>query len=431
VITDYTVEYSTDGSTWTPFADGTSTAVSATVTGLTNDTSYTFRISAVNVQGSGVPSGTATATPVAPPPPTINVVDVGTGNLRWPSIAISSSGNPGISYRHPDGAKFAACNNPTCTSASLSVFDDSAGATGGTSLIYGEQDYPIVAYYHQPDSGLKVATCTGECDHPEVTYWIDMGHGVDTGANPSIALKSDGTPFIGHIFGDGNEIRMANCLQPGCSWFSNGNNNNGIAGVGFEGSGYDGGGGIGTANSSGPFLVFRQTYYNTLRAARCENIGPNGCSSWNLSDLDSGITYNPYPSVAINNDGMPVIAYYDIDDTALKVVACSSQSCSPGIGNSQGSSQTISVVDSVGDVGKFSSIAIQSNNNPVIAYYDATNGTLKVAECTTASCSNATIKTIGSAGDSGRMSIAIGNDGTPIVAYIDNNSLKVAVVPVT
>ena len=202
----------------------------------------------------------------------------------------------------------------------------------------------------------------------------------------------------------------------------------------FEGSGQNASGWVGTANTSSgrPLLVYRQSYYNNLRLARCVSISGNGCV-WDQLDLESGITYNPYPSIAINNNGWPVIAYYDAGNGDLKVVACSNSGCYPGIGSSgyvAGDSFTIQTVDSSGNVGTNSSIAIQSNNNPVIAYYDSTNGTLKVAECTTSTCSNATIKTIGSAGNYGRMSIAIGNDGIPIVAYIDGNDLKVAVVPV-
>jgi hypothetical protein len=366
---------------------------------------------------------TTTTTTQPPPAVTIETLDSASGNLWWPSIAIAPNGNPGISYRHPDGAKFAACNNPTCTSATLAVFDDSAGANGGTSLVYGNQGYPIVAYYHHPDTGLKVATCTSACTHPQVTYWIDMGYQVNTGNYPSIALKSNGVPFIGFYHGGGGDARIANCLQQDCSWSSI-INNNGIVTLDNAGPAV-----IGTAGTvSGPFLVYWQSSYNRLRAAQCEN---TSCSAWNFSDLDSGITNNPYPSVAINNNGMPVIAYYDVGNGDLKVVACLVQNCWPGnIGVSGGTGQPISIVDSVENVGTNSSIAIQSNNNPVIAYYDITNGTLKVAECTTATCSNATIKTIGPADDSGRMSIAIGNDGTPLVAYIDNNSLKVARVPV-
>lgn len=64
-ITDYLVEYklTSEPTTWTTFADGTSTTASATVTGLTNDSSYDFRVSAINEIGTGPVSATVTDTP--------------------------------------------------------------------------------------------------------------------------------------------------------------------------------------------------------------------------------------------------------------------------------------------------------------------------------------------------------------------------------
>jgi cellulose 1,4-beta-cellobiosidase len=64
-ITDYIVQYRTTAGpgTWTTFADGTSTATTATVTGLTNGTGYDFHVAAVNSIGTGAYSSTASATP--------------------------------------------------------------------------------------------------------------------------------------------------------------------------------------------------------------------------------------------------------------------------------------------------------------------------------------------------------------------------------
>ena len=66
-ITDYAVQYSSNsGSSWTTFSDGTSTSTSATVTGLTIDTAYIFRVAAVNAIGTGSYStASASFTPVA------------------------------------------------------------------------------------------------------------------------------------------------------------------------------------------------------------------------------------------------------------------------------------------------------------------------------------------------------------------------------
>ena len=63
-ISDYIIEYSPDlGTTYYRFFDGVGNGLSATVTGLTNGTSYLFRVSAVNGAGTGSASATATATP--------------------------------------------------------------------------------------------------------------------------------------------------------------------------------------------------------------------------------------------------------------------------------------------------------------------------------------------------------------------------------
>jgi len=62
------IEYATaESSTWIVYNDGTSSATSVTITGLSNGQEYNFRISAVNSVGIGDASGSVDATPSVEP----------------------------------------------------------------------------------------------------------------------------------------------------------------------------------------------------------------------------------------------------------------------------------------------------------------------------------------------------------------------------
>ena len=64
-ITDYVIQYSSDGSNFTTFTDGTSSSTTTTVTGLTNNTTYTFKVYAINSAGDGTVSDTTTTKPTS------------------------------------------------------------------------------------------------------------------------------------------------------------------------------------------------------------------------------------------------------------------------------------------------------------------------------------------------------------------------------
>jgi hypothetical protein len=66
-ITDYKVEYKLSSTgVWSVFNDGVSTTPTATITSLSNDNSYDFRVSAINGVGVGSSSASVSATPGAP-----------------------------------------------------------------------------------------------------------------------------------------------------------------------------------------------------------------------------------------------------------------------------------------------------------------------------------------------------------------------------
>jgi YD repeat-containing protein len=138
-ITDYVIEYSPNGTDWTPFNDGTSTAVSATVTNLTNGIAYFFRVAAVNAAGNGYSSENSPsyAPYTVPEAPTTVSGTPGNGEVGLSWTAPRSNGGSAItnySYQFSSngGATWSASALTNSTSASLSV----RRATNATSDIF-------------------------------------------------------------------------------------------------------------------------------------------------------------------------------------------------------------------------------------------------------------------------------------------------------
>lgn len=107
-VTDYVVQYATTaGGTYTTFADGASSATGATVTGLTNATTYFFRVAATNAAGTGANSSLASTTPLAAPSaPTITGITSGSSFLQVAFSAPTSNGGSavtGYQYRLNEG----------------------------------------------------------------------------------------------------------------------------------------------------------------------------------------------------------------------------------------------------------------------------------------------------------------------------------------
>jgi hypothetical protein len=136
--------------------------------------------------------------------------------------------------------------------------------------------------------------------------------------------------------------------------------------------------------------------------------------------IDSTGTVGRYTSIAIGTNGNPIISYYDSTNRDLKIAACNNPTCT---------TSTNTTIDSTGPVGRYTSIAIGTNGNPIISYYDSTNTDLKVAACNNPTCTGiaegdrSTNTTIDSNGDVGYYtSIAIGTNGNPIISYFDNTN---------
>ncbi len=101
-ITDYVVQRSTSvEGPWTTITDGVGTTLAATVGGLTNGTTYRFRVAAVNAAGTGADSAVAEATPfTTPDAPVVSSISSADGGLVVDLGASSDGGADLIRYEY-------------------------------------------------------------------------------------------------------------------------------------------------------------------------------------------------------------------------------------------------------------------------------------------------------------------------------------------
>lgn len=223
----------------------------------------------------------------------------------------------------------------------------------------------------------------------------------------------DDRPFIAYYDFDIKGVKTLKCGNAACD---SGNVFNSIDTVGLRGWFIA----VGMGGDGRPLLSYFDVTREELRVTRCGNAQ---CTENNrVTVADSAGEVGRFSSIAIRSDGRPVLSYNDEGRRDLKLMFCGDSACA-GV-------NTFLWPDTAGDVGQHTSLAIDAGDRPVVSYFDATRGDLKVLKCGNPACTAGnTVSSVDTAGEVGQFgSMVLGKDGLPIIVYRDgtHGRLKLA-----
>ena len=283
------------------------------------------------------------------------------------SIAIDSNDVVHISYVENYGdLKYATCSSG-CTTASNwdIVFVDTTDSMSMTSIAIDSNDALHISYYDSTNYDLKYATCSSGCTSASNWNNVSIDTTGDIGRDSSIAIDSNDAVHISYYDISGKNLKYATCSSS-CTTASN----------------------------------------------------------WDAVLVDTTGYVGLYSSIAIDSNDAVHISYYHIDmpwtntHDDLKYATCSS-TCTTA------SNWDIVYVDTTGDAGRYSSIAIDSNDAVHISYsVGGSNGDLKYATCSSgcATVSNWNNVSVASGLDVDYTSIAIDSNDAVRISYRDNTN---------
>jgi hypothetical protein len=368
-------------------------------------------------------------------------VTVDTGDVGWyTSIALDDSENPRISYHEgtSEDLLYTWCDG-ACTNALnwSSETVDSSGDVGRHSSLYDSSGNPHISYYDETtvdDGDLKYAYHDG----------IDWQTETVDGGNCSVAETqcadssdcSPGEDCIGDV-GLDTSLSLDGSGNPHISYFDVDNLNLKYA---YKSAGtwqivtVDDLGTVGEFTSlaldgsGNPRISYHGN--STLKYAWCDT----GCATagnWTAITVDNSVgDVGEYTSLSLDSSGNPRISYKDATNNDLKYALCTTGCDDPN-------NWTTITPDRAGNTGWNTSLALTTADNPRIAYYKFDTGDLQYAWCDVA-CANTTnwtTETVDSAGDVGDFcSLALNTvNNTPHISYYDfaNEDLKYATLPLT
>ncbi|HEU0051237.1 MAG TPA: hypothetical protein VFQ60_04260, partial [Patescibacteria group bacterium] len=241
------------------------------------------------------------------------------------------------------------------------------------SMVIGSDGYPAISFYDRTNKQIKLAHCLNKgCTSHDLTVIAQVDDGGATAQSmgnwSAIAIGTDGLPLVMYTSSTGSNaaVNYKHCRTLSCSsmdaeWMVD--SVSGGGGPGMLGAYIHG-----VVPSDGrPFFAYYHPSFG-LRGVKflTATTTPNTFQIENFSDSNSG----KYLDIKINRNGLPIVAYYYDSRTMsaqLKTATCTASPCSS---NSNFSINSISADTAFpyGGLGPWVSMIIGSDGLPAITY---------------------------------------------------------------
>lgn len=282
-----------------------------------------------------------------------------------------------------------------------------------TSLDFGPGDVPHISYFDEGTDDLKYATWEQYADGSG--HWLIQKVDTKGKVGKDTSIDVSGNVYISYYDESNKDLKFAWKAAGAATWqYEVADNGGGSSSYDKYDVGEETSMRIGS-DGKARVSYYSDAYDDLKYAVRVGTGGNCGNNKWQCTTIDAGGQVGRYTSLVLDSANKAHISYYDKTNGNLKFAH------EVGTGGNCGSGlwQCDTIDNSSHDVGEHTSIALDASGYPQIAYEDETWGDLKYACLTAAGWSIYTVAGDGSGpihtGED--TSLEIGSDGRPRISY--------------